>query len=208
MSATAVRTALHLDEDMAGAVMTPEEFDAVEEFDDSHRYELVHGILVVAPLPSDAEVGPSELLAYWLMSYREHHPQGAALDATLGERHVRTPDSRRRADRLIWAGLGRLPHTRTDPPTIVIEFASPRRRDRERDYVEKQGEYMRAGIAEYWIIDRFQRTLTVWRNSPTGPQQQVVREQEIYVTPLLPGFELPLTPILDAADRWAQAERE
>ena len=32
---------------LAGILMTPEEFDAVEEWDEDYRYELVQGVLVV-----------------------------------------------------------------------------------------------------------------------------------------------------------------
>jgi Uma2 family endonuclease len=90
--------------------------------------------------------------------------------------------------------------------TIAVEFVSGGRRDRQRDYVDKRQEYEEAGIAEYWIVDRFQRTLTVILNRPTGQVEQVVSEREIYRTPLLPGFELPLAELMAAADQWARAE--
>jgi Uma2 family endonuclease len=65
---------------------------------------------------------------------------------------------------------------------------------------------MSIGIAEYWIIDRFRRTLTVIRNDPAGPQEQVIRETESYRTSLLPGFELPLAQLLVVADHWEQLQ--
>jgi hypothetical protein len=37
--------------------------------------------------------------------------------------------------------------------------------------------------------------------SPTG--ERTVAEHEVYETPLLPGFALPLARILAAADEWA-----
>jgi Uma2 family endonuclease len=187
----------------AGLLMTPEEFDAIEEYDEHYRYELVQGVLVVTPIPLAEETGPNELLGHLLLTYSESHPQGSALDLTLPQQYVRTRTSRRIADRLIWAGLGRLPDRRRDVARIAVEFVSGDRRDRQRDYVDKRQEYQEAGIAEYWIIDRFQRTLTVIHNQPTGRVEQVITEQEIYQTPLLPGFELPLARLLAAADRLA-----
>jgi Uma2 family endonuclease len=71
-----------------------------------------------------------------------------------------------------------------------------------RDYVEKMHEYRELGIGEYWILDRFRRTLTVCRGTLEVPEQEVVREGEIYRTPLLPGLELPLAELLAVADRW------
>jgi Uma2 family endonuclease len=123
------------------------------------------------------------------------------------QQYVNTRANRRLADRAIWAGLGRLPDLTQDLPTIVVEFVSRARRDRLRDYVDKRTEYMDAGIAEYWIIDRFRRTLTVVRNVSGSVQERVVAETETYQTPLLPGFELPLAHLLAVADRWAQARR-
>jgi Uma2 family endonuclease len=205
MSAAQVEAKVVLCPELAGILMTPEEFDEVEEYDDGYCYELIHGILVVTPLRHEAEVGPNELLGHLLRDYPEQHSQGASLDATLPERFVRTRDSRRRADRVIWAGLGRMPDPRSDPPTIVVEFVSAARRDRRRDYVEKRQEYMDIGIAEYWIIDRFRRHLTVIRNQPAGQQEQTIPESEIYRTPALPGFELPLAKVFAVADRWQQS---
>ncbi|HEX4591741.1 MAG TPA: Uma2 family endonuclease, partial [Gemmataceae bacterium] len=80
------------------------------------------------------------------------------------------------------------------------------RRDRQRDYVDKRQEYIAAGVQEYWIIDRFRRTLTVVRPGPSGPQDQLIAEGSTYATPLLPGFELPLAKLLAVADRWAERE--
>src|SRR6185437_496531 len=169
---------------LAGTLMTPDEFDAVEEYDEDYRYELIHGVLVVNPVPSAEETGPNELLGHRQLNYREHHPQGNALDGTLPEQYVRTHDSRRRADRLIWTGLGRKTNRRRDLPTIVVEFVSRDKRDRHRDYVEKRAEYLALGVREYWVVDRFRRILTVFRNNAPDV---VVAENDAYRTELLPG---------------------
>jgi Uma2 family endonuclease len=191
----------------AGILLTPEEFDAVEEYDEEYRYELIHGVLVVSPIPLPVETGPNELLGHLLLDYQEHHPQGSALDETLPQQYVRTRTSRRIADRLIWTGLRRMANPRRDLASIAVEFVSAGRRNRQRDYVDKREEYREAGIGEYWIIDRFQRTMTVIRNLPTGQEELVIGENQTYQSPLLPGFEVPLTRLLAAADRRAQAEQ-
>src|SRR6266852_315654 len=143
--------------ELNGTLMTPDEFDDVEDYDENYAYELIHGVLIVNPIPLAMETGPNEELGYLLRSYQDLHPQGSALDLTLPEQYVRTGDSRRRADRVIWAGLGRIPDWRQEPPTIVAEFVSASRRDRQRDCTEKRREYMDVGIVEYWIINRFRR---------------------------------------------------
>lgn len=189
-----------------GLLMTPDEFDAIEDYDENYRYELVNGVLVVNPVPLPEETGPVDLLGYYLQDYQHRHPQGIVLSLTLPQQYVRTACSRRLADRLIWAGLGRVPSVRRDLPAIAVEFVSAGRRNQQRDYVDKRREYMAVGIREYWIFGRFRRTLTVIHNRPEGEQEQVVAEHETYQSPLLPGFEVPLARLLEAADRLAESE--
>src|SRR5688572_13244764 len=83
-----------------GMLMTPEEFDAIKDYDDNYTYELVHGVLVVNPIPLAGEVGPNEFLGARLLGYQEYHPQGKSLDATLPERYIRVSRGRRNADRV------------------------------------------------------------------------------------------------------------
>jgi Uma2 family endonuclease len=193
---------LYLCPELAGTLMTPEEFDAVEDAEEGYRYELIHGVLVVSPPPLPAESDPNEELGHWLRTFWEQHPE--AMDGTVHQHHIRTATGWRVIDRAIWIGLGRQPDRRQDTPTIAVEFVSGSRRDRLRDYVEKRQEYIAAGVAEYWIFDRFRRTLTVVRPGPNGPIDQVISETSTFTTPLLPGFELSLAPLLAVADRWAE----
>jgi Uma2 family endonuclease len=185
-----------------GMRMSAREFDALppETFDEEYRYELINEVLVVNSIPLEEQAEPNELLGYWLRRYQEEHPQGKALDRTLPERYIHLPNSRRLADRVLWCGLGRRPNPRTDVPAIAVEFVSEGRRNWTRDYIEKKTEYMAVGVKEYWIVDRFARTLTV--STPAG--ERVIGEHELYTTPLLPGFELNLAKLLAAADEWSQ----
>lgn len=204
---TVAATKLVLRPELNGVQMTPREFDTAEIVDEFHRYELINGVLIVSPPPLEEERDPNERLGHLLLLYQEQHPQGAALDRTLPQQRIRTRRSRRIADRAIWAGLGRKPK-RDEVPTIVAEFVSKDRRDWLRDYKIKKREYMAIGIKEYWIIDRFRRTMTVIINEPDAPREMVVRERQTYRTPLLPGFELPLAQLLAAADYWEKPERK
>jgi len=182
--------------------MTPWQFDATPEsaWDHRYRYELVNAVLIVTPPVSDAEADPNDELGHLLRTYKESHPQGRVLDRTMPERTVPGTPNRRRCDRAIWTGLGRVPDTRKDIPSIVVEFVSAQRRDLLRDYELKRDEYMSTGVQEYWIIDRFRRIMTVYRRDGSGLVSLIVKETETYQTPLLPGFELPLSRLLAAAD--------
>src|SRR5215471_6850268 len=131
MSSNATENDRVLGLDSAGILMTPEEFDAVTEYDRNYRYELIHGVLVVNPIPSPEQTGPNELLAHLLWDYQQRHPQGAILDESLTQQYVRTAPARRIADQLIWTGLGRYPDPRKDVPSIAAEFVSSGKRNRQ-----------------------------------------------------------------------------
>jgi Uma2 family endonuclease len=199
---TKVRVRKRISPSCAGLRMSSAEFDAITDWDDRYRYELIRGVLVVSPPAAAAERGPNDVLGYLLRNYQEHHPQGSCLDETLPENELRPGDDRRRADRVIWAGLGRVPDPEEDVPTIAIEYVSYGRRNWLRDYEEKRLAYLTMGVIEYWVIDRFRRTMTVYRSPPHIPAEHVVAEKEVYRTDLLPGFELPMARLFSEADKW------
>jgi len=186
-------------------LLTLKEFDRAR-FEEGWRYELINGVLVVSPIPARNERDPNEELGRWLRNYHESHPQGSSLDSTLHEETIETKQNRRRPDRVIWAGLGRLP-AEGERPTIIVEFVSSGKVNQERDYVAKRAEYREIGVREYWVVDRFRRTLTVFIFSGESDQERVILEKQSYETPLLPGFELPLARLLTLADRWAKKRR-
>jgi Uma2 family endonuclease len=181
--------------------LTPWEFDAAE-FEPGWRYELINGVLIVNPPPSVKERDPNEELGRWLRNYQETHRRGRSLDFTVSEQTVHIGPNRRRVDRAIWAGLGRLPNE-DETPTITVEFVSAGWRSRQRDYQIKRDEYRLAGVAEYWIIDRFERMMTVFRFQRGKMTKKMVHEDQTYKTPLLPGFELALAPLFRLMDRWS-----
>jgi Uma2 family endonuclease len=206
MSTAQAKRELAVGVESAGLRMTPAEFEAIEDCDENYRYELVNGVLVVLAIPLPEETGPNELLGILLYLYQTDKPHGKSLDYTLPQQYVRTRTSRRIADRLIWTGLGRMPNVRRDVASIAVEFVSEGRRDRQRDYVDKRRDYHEAGLSEYWIIDRFERTLTVIHYRGKRSRQQIVKEGQHYESPLLPGFVVPLDKLWAAADRLAEAE--
>lgn len=193
----------------AGNLMTPEEFDKSDpdDFDPMWDYELINGVLIVSPIPMRQETDPNEELGYWLRAYKDNHPDGKALDKTLPEQYVKCGRNRRKPDRVIWAGLGRLPR-RWETPTIVVEFVSSRKRDRELDYETKRKEYAKIKVQEYWIIDRFERHMTVHVLEGDKYRTRVITAKQTYRTKLLSGFELPLVRLFELADRWDEQEEE
>ncbi len=102
---------------------------------------------------------------------------------------------------MIWAGLGRTPSV-AETPTIAVEFASRGKRNFVRDYQDKRHEYASVGIKEYWVVNRFDRTLMVYRGKT---ELITITENETCKPDCLPGFELPLAELLAAADKWDSA---
>lgn len=186
-----------------GRSMTPEEFDAITNWDEFYRYELVRGVLIVVPPAGAGERSPNDKLGFLFLTYRAANPHGKILDDTLPEQTVKTGENRRRADRVVWIGLGRTPRPGRDVPAIVIEFVSRSSRDRRRDYIEKRQEYAAIGVAEYWVIDRYRRKMTAYR---TNGEIVAVAASESYRTPLLPDFELPFGQLLSAADLYPDSD--
>lgn len=190
----------HLDASANGMAMSVAEFDAVETWDESYRFELIHGVVVMSPAPLIGERFPNGYLEYVLRLYRKTDAGKAVGVLTVSEHDLRLPTGIRRADRVIWCGLGRKPDFRNDLPTIAIEFVSRTTRDRRRDFVEKRREYLTAGVREYWIVDRFRRTVTVC-TTPEGKEgRRTVKEKATYHTDLLPGFTLDVGELMAEAD--------
>lgn len=191
----------------AGVLMTPAEFDAVTDWDEDYNYELIHGVLIVTPFAGPSELFPNDLLGHRLREYQERNGESSPMLATVFEYYVTTGESRRRADRVIWTKIGALG---SDPaktfPTIVIEFVSAGKAAWRRDHIEKRDEYLASGALEYWVFDRFARTMTVYSKREGTDAEKVVKERETYSTELLPGFEVRLSELLAAADQWSGKE--
>jgi Uma2 family endonuclease len=181
-----------------GRLMTPAEFDAITDYDEDYRYELINGVLIVNAAPGPMETDPNGELEFYLRLYMRDHP--GVIDKTVYERYIRVKNGRRRADRVIWIGLGRVPNLQQDVPTITVEFVSAGKQNWQRDYVVKRREYLAAGVKEYWVFDRFERRLTVFRSD----DELVIAAEATYSTPLLPGFVLPVGPILACAEDWKE----
>jgi Uma2 family endonuclease len=197
---------LHLGPRSAGLLLTLTEFDHARP-QQGWRYELINGVLVVSPTPSRQERDPNETLGQWLRNYQDGHPRGSALDATLPEEEIETKKNRRRVDRAIWAGLGRVPE-KGEAPTIAVEFVSKGKINQERDYIARRADFWELGVREYWVVDRFRRSLTVYRFDAEKDEELHIPADKTYETPLLPGFVLELKQLLAVADRWAKKRRD
>jgi Uma2 family endonuclease len=187
--------------DSAGIRMTPEEYDEAE-FEEGYRYELIDGVLIVSPPPLLQESDPNDDLGHLVRTYQESHSNGKIIDATIPQCPIRTKRNKRIADRAIFIGLGRAPK-QGDIPAIAVEWVSKGKRNRQRDYEDKRDEYLEIGIQQYWLFDRFKRTLTVFMKRGDKVVKRVLRGNSIFKSYLLPGLELPLRRLFALANRYA-----
>lgn len=61
-------------------------------------------------------------------------------------------------------------------PHLVVEVISPSTRGEDR--LRKPHEYLQAGIGQYWLVDRYERTLTVLRAGHDGWDIEMVLDDD------------------------------
>jgi Uma2 family endonuclease len=156
------------------------------------------GYLEVLPMPTDRH---QAILTAVLLVLLEHvrvaggWARPAGIRVRLAPGRFREPDvaflsrehGAKRGDEF-WTGAD-----------VVAEVVSGGAEDRVRDHVVKRQEYAEAGIAEYWIVDPFEETLTV-----LALDGAVYREVGVFTrgttatSPTLPGVSLDVSGVLDA----------
>ncbi len=119
--------------------------------DDGHRYEIVNGVLIMAPAPSPEHQSITVRIAYYLFPHIDLAGIGklltAPLDVELEPKNVYQPD----LVVVLNAHLARVAAKRIiGAPDLVVEVASPSTAAYDR--LTKYEEYARAGITEYWIV--------------------------------------------------------
>jgi Uma2 family endonuclease len=178
-----------------GAKLTREEF-ADAQYEEPWRYERVNGRLVVmAPAGPDHQ-RPNNRIRNYLGAYLLAHPE--IVEDVFSEAWVCTAGD---IDRIADIGVylvaakpkGEGPRR---APDIALEVVSGGGEDRKRDYVDKRAEYLRIGVREYIIVDRFEKRVTVLRRSRNRFVESHLEPTDVYTSPLLPGLKIPLKEII------------
>ena len=83
----------------------------------------------------------------------------------------------------------------------IIPDRRARRKARDRDYIAKREEYLELGLAEYWIVDRLDGCVTVLSGTEADVwAERVFRDEEMIVSPMLPGFALRVSELWAGVD--------
>jgi Uma2 family endonuclease len=129
--------------------------------DDGQRYEIVNGVLVMAPSPNGAHQDAVLRLAHFLLIHVEFAHLGkvrmAPFDVVLSTKQVFQPD--------VLVVLNNHLHRLQEKmlvgaPDLAIEVASPGTSVMDR--VTKSSIYAQPGVSEYWIVNVEWRTVEVF----------------------------------------------
>ena len=187
---------LRLGKDDHGRLVSADEF-AEAEFAEPWKYERCDGRLEV--MPPDGQVHIEGTSPWWRFLFRFWDERPDLIDRIVPSAWVRVDDGTDRiGDIGVYLKTDRpMPPIPDRVPEIMFEIVSPGRESHDRDYVKKRAEYHALGIAEYVIVDRFERKVTVLTRAPEGYDERVLGEGEIYESPRLPGFAVALAEVFD-----------
>jgi Uma2 family endonuclease len=139
------------------------------------RFELVRGMLVVAPRPGGAHQSVASLLLSALTQVALDSgglalgaPTGVALTAEIGYEPDVLYLSKARMARFRRRGID-------GAPDLVVEVLSAR--TRRYDLEVKLADYLANGVLEVWIADPVARTVSVHRRDEARPQTVASGEQ-------------------------------
>jgi Uma2 family endonuclease len=125
--------------------------------DDSNKYEVVRGELLVTPAPTPRHEAILARLTRILDPYAAKNALGLIYHRGL----LRFEDSEAEPDLMVrkpWRSAGN-DWANAPLPSLIVEVLSPSTRN--RDWKEKRTFYADARIPEYWIVDPEQKTVTV-----------------------------------------------
>jgi Uma2 family endonuclease len=136
--------------------LTLEDFEAIRDVEDGHRYELIDGSLVVTPSPVPVHQLAVTELSHLLRSSRPARVQVfvAPLDIRLGADTVLQPDV------LVVARSSVQDGGVAGAPVLAVEVLSPS--TRHIDLGLKLLRYEAAGTPHYWVIDPDEPSLRAW----------------------------------------------
>lgn len=128
--------------------------------DDGHRYEIVNGVLLMAPAPTPEHQSITVRLSHYLFVHVELAGRGrvfpAPIDVDLGSKNVFQPD----VTVLLNAHLSKVAAKKIlGAPDLVVEVASSGTAALDR--LSKYDAYAGAGVPEYWIVRPESRTVEV-----------------------------------------------
>ena len=156
---------------------------------DGQKADLIDGVIYMAS-PDNTDAGSLFVWLLWVIAgFVEEHDlgevYGSRIAFRLDDKNSPEPD----IAVVLTANLGRVERGYVaGPADVAFEIVSPESVD--RDYEKKRALYQRAGVAEYWIIDERQETVTLLRRTARGKYREVRPRKGELPSEVLSGFWL------------------
>jgi Uma2 family endonuclease len=165
--------------------------------DDKTLAEWVDGEVILMPPVSSDHDDLQAWLRGLIQGFADEHDLGRAKGP---EFMVRLPrQRRRRMPDVLFVARAREQIISANhvegPPDLIIELVSPESVD--RDWRDKYLEYERAGVREYYVIDRGYQRAEGYRLASFGKYRPIPIEDGCLRSEVLPGFYLRLPWLLD-----------
>jgi Uma2 family endonuclease len=177
---------------LAAELLTVEDYRATPE---GTRYQLIEGELIMSPAPNRYHQEIAWNLSQIIGRYLTQNPLGRAyfapFDVYLSEHDVLQPDvlfvANEHLSRLTEDGM-------QGAPDLAIEVLSPS--TAQMDKKSKRLIYARAGTKELWLVDPLLSQIQRYDFAQdTAKPVQLIEENEIFSTPLLPGLDFSAAEI-------------
>ena len=158
--------------------------------DDGNRYELIEGELFVSTSPGMPHQIVSDNIVHLIRTYLDKHPIGivvSTIGLILSEYSGVIPDivffKNESAERIVTG------ERLTSAPELVVEILSPGSASIKRDRVAKFQLYGKYRVPEYWLIDKEERAVEIYRLHNAELQLiTILTGDDELTTPALPGF--------------------
>jgi Uma2 family endonuclease len=162
----------------------------------NHLIEFTDGVIEVLPMPSERH----QILVAWLFELLLLfvRPRGGKVLFAPLRLHIR-PGKQREPDimLLLQADDARRQNRFWLGADLVVEVVSPD--DSQRDIVEKVADYAEAAIAEYWVVNPLDETVTVYTLvDDTYVTHGMFRRGDALSSPLLTDLAMSITDLFDA----------
>jgi Uma2 family endonuclease len=179
-----------------GRTYTPEEFEALPQFDE--LYELVDGKLVKKPMPGDAHGRIAKRIDRKLAAFDPAEKLGMMWRNTtfdVGTGWMPIPD------------LGFMVADRVPPeseksvkgvPDLVVEIHSPTdlRSQKEREATRRKvADWQAVGVRLIWSINPRKKSVEVYHLGQTQPVQTLNETDELSGEDVIPGFTLKVSEL-------------
>lgn len=172
--------------------------DEYLQLDAGRLVEFDSGNVEILELPSPEHQRLVLLIYLWLFAWSQQRSDPgevfvAPLPIRLWAEKYREPD-------VVWLRSSR-PRVGGYPDGAdwVVEVTSPGVDSRKRDLVVKAGEYSRAAIEEYWIVDQEQRQVQVGRLVQGRYEFEVFSESQIAISRLDPSRQISVVELFPEA---------